>query len=165
MSAVTFLRHMVKDDETIFENLFGVSVVKELFEAFGRRVEVKKVALQSMYSVPWVMNSQSCQCMRCDSSFGVLRWKHHCRGCGFLVCHSCSTSKTAIPELCETAGSRVCKSCHPTKKESCTSIQLEKTLKETPDSPESVTSADTVVEAYQTGSEDHLDLESAFSSE
>lgn len=164
MSAVTFLRHMVKDDETTFESLFGVNVVKEMFEAFGRRVEVKKVALQSMYSVPWVMNSQSCQCMRCDSSFGVLRWKHHCRQCGYLVCHGCSTSKTEIPELCETAGSRVCKSCRPSKKAS-TLVVVEKSLKEEPASPESVTSADTVVEAYQAGPEDHTDLESAFSSE
>ena len=65
-----------------------------------------------MYSVGWVMDGVSDFCMRCDTPFGtLLKRKHHCRICGYLICNECcSPKKIEIPALagCEKV-SRVCK--------------------------------------------------------
>jgi hypothetical protein len=112
MSSVDVLRHIVKEEEKTLNTIFGVNVQTEVVELFGKKLEVKKAALQSRYTVAWVLNDQSCGCMRCDNNFGLLRWKHHCRQCGYLVCHGCSPSLVVIPEINEgKLGSRACKTC------------------------------------------------------
>jgi hypothetical protein len=115
MSTVFILRHMVKEDENTLNAVFGVEVLSEHLQRFGKSVEIKKAALQARYVVAWVLNNQSSCCMSCDKNFGLLRWKHHCRKCGYLVCHACSPSTTAIPELNEVNGSRICKTCEKPK--------------------------------------------------
>lgn len=106
--------------------VFGVNVQTEMFHMFGRQLEIKKAALQARYAVAWVLNDQSSGCMSCDKKFGMLRWKHHCRQCGHLVCHSCSPNVTEIPELNETKGSRTCKSCVSAKTGSFMTIPMKK---------------------------------------
>lgn len=148
MTTIAILRHMVKNEDKNLSTLFGVSVLTEVFESFGRKLEIKKVAIQSRYSTAWVLNDQSCHCMRCDSSFGMFKWKHHCRGCGFLVCHGCSSTKIVIPELNEGKGSRVCKRC-TTKENSTMYMNSPEDLvkKEVPPTPDSTTSVLTDVES------------------
>jgi hypothetical protein len=131
MSTVFILRHMVKEDENTLNKVFGVEVLSEHLQRFGKRVEIKKAALQARYVVAWVLNNQSSCCMSCDKTFGLLRWKHHCRKCGYLVCHACSPSTTAIPELNEMNGSRICKGCEKPKSGSF-AIVVEKKLPSSP---------------------------------
>eukprot|EP00658_Telonema_sp_P-2_P074207 TRINITY_DN6339_c0_g1_i5.p1 TRINITY_DN6339_c0_g1~~TRINITY_DN6339_c0_g1_i5.p1 ORF type:complete len:446 (+),score=49.88 TRINITY_DN6339_c0_g1_i5:316-1653(+) len=38
----------------------------------------------------WEHNDSRTSCGRCGFGFGLFRWKHHCRGCGVLLCHECS---------------------------------------------------------------------------
>ena len=47
----------------------------------------------------WVEDCDANSCMRCGSDFGILRWKHHCRYCGKVVCGDCSKEKRFIPCL------------------------------------------------------------------
>lgn len=42
----------------------------------------------------WVSDDVSDHCLICCSEFSFFNRRHHCRGCGSLVCNSCS-SKTA----------------------------------------------------------------------
>jgi hypothetical protein len=43
------------------------------------------------------------RCMMCSAAFGLLRWKHHCRLCGNLICHDCSSTVTVVATLPEDA--------------------------------------------------------------
>jgi hypothetical protein len=61
-------------------------------------------------------------CQQCGVHLGLLRWKHHCRGCGEVLCTSCCTYPTIVPygELCDKRPKRVisrkpqkcCFACH-----------------------------------------------------
>ena len=162
MSTVSFLRYVVKDDKTAYESVLGVDVVKEVFEAYGRQMEVKKIALKSSYGVPWVMNNQSCRCMRCDSKFGLTKWKHHCRGCGYLVCNGCSIYKATFTGIKEKEGSRACKTCHLRAKGIMKAPPVVvKTSKEDVHSLHSLSSASTEVADYN----HHNDVESVLTCE
>ncbi|KZT53222.1 hypothetical protein CALCODRAFT_60388 [Calocera cornea HHB12733] len=39
----------------------------------------------------WVPDQKAPACMRCGKPWTVLRWRHHCRLCGSVVCADCST--------------------------------------------------------------------------
>lgn len=103
-----------------------------MLKVFGKTLEVKKAALQARYTVAWVLNNQSQGCMSCEKKFGLLRWKHHCRQCGHLVCHTCSPSTTAIPELSEKNGSRVCNNCCKKTKTGSFAVAVEKNAPSSP---------------------------------
>lgn len=81
----------------------------------GCRSISQDAAAMTFYSVPWVLNSQSCACMSCEAAFSRSRWRHHCRICGFLVCNNCSKRRVQInigDSLLERRGSRVCDRCY-----------------------------------------------------
>eukprot|EP00456_Euglypha_rotunda_P047013 TRINITY_DN3747_c0_g1_i1.p1 TRINITY_DN3747_c0_g1~~TRINITY_DN3747_c0_g1_i1.p1 ORF type:complete len:294 (+),score=44.56 TRINITY_DN3747_c0_g1_i1:148-1029(+) len=44
----------------------------------------------------WVPDSAVTKCMRCDQKFTLMRRKHHCRGCGAVVCAECSGYKLML---------------------------------------------------------------------
>eukprot|EP01031_Cornospumella_fuschlensis_P026061 gene26061-31468_t len=60
--------------------------------------------------VGWVINEDVKYCMECTASFGVLKRPHHCRKCGNIICHKCS-SMTTLQELQNLGVVRVCTSC------------------------------------------------------
>jgi hypothetical protein len=96
----------------------GISYGTDSMELFGEIVEVKRVmvANQVDYTVGWVMDNQTNSCMRCNSQFSMMTWRHHCRSCGFVICKSCGDKKlnfTAFEEE-SPAGSRVCRPCYNT---------------------------------------------------
>lgn len=83
---------------------------------FGKRRTIKTARLvqeplDDRYPISWVFNDQYGSCMVCNASFGVLRWRHHCRGCGYLICADCGPYFRKIPALKETRGSRLCTVC------------------------------------------------------
>jgi hypothetical protein len=48
----------------------------------------------------WVPDSQVTVCMVCQvTKFGMIVRKHHCRGCGMVICWKCSLVQPAQPEL------------------------------------------------------------------
>jgi hypothetical protein len=67
----------------------------------------------SSYSVGWVIEEKITHCMICDTEFGILNWKFHCRSCGYVVCGTCSPYSVPIPECAEAGevSSKVCCNC------------------------------------------------------
>ncbi|KAI7870796.1 hypothetical protein BDF14DRAFT_1769854 [Spinellus fusiger] len=60
----------------------------------------------------WVNDEDVFQCGSCNSSFGPLRRRHHCRNCGNIFCHNCSTRSVPLPQLgYGTKPARVCNGC------------------------------------------------------
>lgn len=60
----------------------------------------------------WEPDSSRDECGRCGASFGLLRRRHHCRGCGVLLCHGCCLYSELPEEFGYGAvAQRVCRWC------------------------------------------------------
>eukprot|EP01065_Artemidia_motanka_P027546 TRINITY_DN32735_c0_g1_i1.p1 TRINITY_DN32735_c0_g1~~TRINITY_DN32735_c0_g1_i1.p1 ORF type:complete len:569 (+),score=75.59 TRINITY_DN32735_c0_g1_i1:114-1709(+) len=77
-----------------------------------RRVDAPLVALAELAPQPvWKPDYASQQCEGCAASFSVFLRRHHCRGCGWLFCGSCSRHRTVLPLQGLTGKVRVCTWC------------------------------------------------------
>ncbi|KAF8983464.1 hypothetical protein BGZ46_010217 [Entomortierella lignicola] len=64
------------------------------------------------YSAPiWVPDHSVSRCMICTEEFGFYRRRHHCRACGKVVCHSCSTRTILIKSTDSEKVGRACDDC------------------------------------------------------
>lgn len=65
------------------------------------------------YNAPvWVPDQSATRCMICSEEFGTLfRRKHHCRACGKVVCHSCSSRTILIKGAHSEKVGRACDDC------------------------------------------------------
>ncbi|KAG0306876.1 hypothetical protein BGZ98_001529 [Dissophora globulifera] len=65
------------------------------------------------YNAPvWVPDHSAMRCMICTEEFGtIFRRKHHCRACGKVVCHSCSTRTILIKSAQSEKVGRACDDC------------------------------------------------------
>ncbi|KAG1081947.1 hypothetical protein G6F42_022750 [Rhizopus arrhizus] len=60
----------------------------------------------------WVNDLDVAYCSLCNNAFGPLKRRHHCRNCGNIFCHDCSTRKVPLPQLgYGTKPVRVCNGC------------------------------------------------------
>ena len=58
----------------------------------------------------WIGDDEAVACMICDKKFTMINRRHHCRGCGLLVCASCAP-KRQIAEGEGTLRERRCSAC------------------------------------------------------
>lgn len=70
----------------------------------------------------WVQDSDTQSCFRCRADFGPIRRRHHCRACGQIFCHACSSKQSAIPKFGIEKEVRVCDSCYDKLKSSSSSV-------------------------------------------
>ncbi|KAG0034410.1 hypothetical protein BGZ81_004891 [Podila clonocystis] len=65
------------------------------------------------YNAPvWIPDQSATRCMICSEEFGTLfRRKHHCRACGKVVCHSCSSRTILIKAGNSEKEGRACDEC------------------------------------------------------
>lgn len=69
-----------------------------------------KVAPDRMH---WIKDEDASHCMCCRrSAFTMFCRRHHCRRCGRVVCHVCSTKRIQIPELYCDVLVRSCDDCY-----------------------------------------------------
>ncbi|KAI9478786.1 MAG: hypothetical protein EXX96DRAFT_259719 [Benjaminiella poitrasii] len=47
----------------------------------------------------WVNDIDVTYCSSCNSPFGPLKRRHHCRNCGNIFCHDCSARNVPLPQL------------------------------------------------------------------
>ncbi|KAI8386957.1 armadillo-type protein [Blakeslea trispora] len=60
----------------------------------------------------WVNDVDVHCCSCCNSAFGPLKRRHHCRNCGNIFCHECSSRNVPLPQLgYGTKAVRVCNGC------------------------------------------------------
>uniref|UniRef100_A0A336LL81 CSON013644 protein n=1 Tax=Culicoides sonorensis TaxID=179676 RepID=A0A336LL81_CULSO len=61
----------------------------------------------------WVVDDDAGICMCCNKAiFTLLTRRHHCRRCGRVVCHTCSSKRVLIPELYADVLVRACNDCY-----------------------------------------------------
>lgn len=66
------------------------------------------------FSAPvWIPDAGVSMCMMCRKEFNVIRRRHHCRGCGKVVCGPCSMQEVPLKYLSGKKG-RVCTECYDT---------------------------------------------------
>lgn len=83
-----------------------------------RRIYVKCSDSKKLSEVGWVINDKLSFCLECLKEFGL--WgRHHCRGCGQLVCSECSSHFAPLSECSELGKLRMCAKCHPWKPAVC----------------------------------------------
>ncbi|XP_072926198.1 pleckstrin homology domain-containing family F member 1 [Hemitrygon akajei] len=79
--------------------------VKQLLEQTGKTPPTDHAA-------PWIPDKMTEICMRCtQKKFSTVIRRHHCRKCGFVVCHSCSKNKFLMPQQ-SSKPLRVCTLCY-----------------------------------------------------
>jgi hypothetical protein len=44
---------------------------------------------ENLPKVGWILDESCSYCLECFTKFGLMKWKHHCRSCGDLICQSC----------------------------------------------------------------------------
>lgn len=59
----------------------------------------------------WVKDEDHLDCMHCGAEFTIFTRRHHCRNCGVLVCHNCSSRKRILPDLGYIQPVRICSRC------------------------------------------------------
>lgn len=62
--------------------------------------------------VKWVPDYVVTHCAGCNTGFGIVKRKHHCRNCGNIFCHDCSNNYTSIPLQNLVGDERVCFKCY-----------------------------------------------------
>ncbi|KAI7822010.1 hypothetical protein BC939DRAFT_195735 [Gamsiella multidivaricata] len=66
--------------------------------AAAQKQQQQPMRVVENYNAPvWVPDHSATRCMICTEEFGtIFRRKHHCRACGKVVCHSCSSRTILI---------------------------------------------------------------------
>eukprot|EP00669_Euglena_mutabilis_P003670 TRINITY_DN14683_c0_g1_i1.p1 TRINITY_DN14683_c0_g1~~TRINITY_DN14683_c0_g1_i1.p1 ORF type:complete len:350 (-),score=68.89 TRINITY_DN14683_c0_g1_i1:75-1124(-) len=59
----------------------------------------------------WVSDEAVFQCLACQTPFGLFNRKHHCRVCGHIFCHFCSSRSLPMPAP-SYESVRVCDNCY-----------------------------------------------------
>ena len=54
-----------------------------------------KFTVPARMPVTWIPDCRVRRCFGCNIEFSMLRRKHHCRSCGRIFCHSCSSYRVA----------------------------------------------------------------------
>eukprot|EP01090_Pellita_catalonica_P015405 TRINITY_DN4177_c0_g1_i1.p1 TRINITY_DN4177_c0_g1~~TRINITY_DN4177_c0_g1_i1.p1 ORF type:complete len:1133 (+),score=222.54 TRINITY_DN4177_c0_g1_i1:341-3400(+) len=59
----------------------------------------------------WVPDKDTSKCQMCNTTFNMIKRRHHCRNCGKVVCGACSSKKRRVAKLKEKE-KRVCNFCY-----------------------------------------------------
>ena len=71
----------------------------------------QRAAALSARAPRWVPDEFARACASCGRDFGLLRRRHHCRGCGEIFCDDCCSARVAMPHIGYTEPVRACSAC------------------------------------------------------
>ncbi|CAG8571969.1 8799_t:CDS:2 [Cetraspora pellucida] len=77
-----------------------------------RKYSYKKCVVDNYHAPIWVPDAEADRCMNCSEVFTLFLRKHHCRACGKVVCHTCSTRNFVIPGSSERED-KIARACDP----------------------------------------------------
>eukprot|EP01059_Diplonema_ambulator_P035776 TRINITY_DN8583_c0_g1_i1.p1 TRINITY_DN8583_c0_g1~~TRINITY_DN8583_c0_g1_i1.p1 ORF type:complete len:374 (+),score=190.08 TRINITY_DN8583_c0_g1_i1:42-1124(+) len=80
------------------------------WDAEGKEAELAR--LRSLAEKEWKNDKETKTCKNCNTKFGLLTRKHHCRGCGDVFCDKCTNSRIAMPHLGYMNKERACTPCY-----------------------------------------------------
>ncbi|XP_016386310.1 FYVE, RhoGEF and PH domain-containing protein 4-like isoform X2 [Sinocyclocheilus rhinocerous] len=86
----------------------------ETFKSAFKDVEVTDLKISELgkRAPRWIRDNEVTMCMRCKEAFNALmRRRHHCRACGYVVCGKCSDYKAPL-EYDGNRMNKVCKDCN-----------------------------------------------------
>lgn len=117
-----FMPTSQSSSHTYHEVMSGATTVHPGLEAFynGAQVPSGQDVFRRLQSRPstWTPDEGVKRCQGCNTTFGFITRKHHCRECGGLFCANCSKEKREVQmpairpgKTAETGLLRVCKSC------------------------------------------------------
>lgn len=82
-------------------------------------------------SPAWIPDDDAHKCSLCDNSFNLLNRRHHCRGCGNVVCGNCSRHTARLPQYgLQSKEERICDVCNKTQGEIETTFHRASDLKQ-----------------------------------
>ncbi|XP_063926655.1 zinc finger FYVE domain-containing protein 9 isoform X2 [Zophobas morio] len=58
----------------------------------------------------WIPDAEATSCLHCEQKFTVIKRRHHCRACGYVLCSKCCNLKYRLEYLEDVA--RVCNKCY-----------------------------------------------------
>ncbi|XP_067928545.1 early endosome antigen 1-like [Watersipora subatra] len=76
----------------------------------GRENQSLQIKTTKAQARRWVEDEDVLDCTNCAKSFNVRVRKHHCRNCGNIFCHDCSSKQLQLP--ISSKPSRVCDNCY-----------------------------------------------------
>jgi len=101
------------DDDNAYDDMHYLDEVAYIL---GRKRWVRRLYCRlkdkAFCGVGWIINEDVSNCMICAAGFGYTLFRHHCRGCGNLICNTCSPDRAVIFELQELGEQRVCIQCY-----------------------------------------------------
>lgn len=80
----------------------------------------------------WVPDNETTICMRCELKFSFTRRRHHCRGCGKVLCSTCCSFRSKLEYTQSSIEHRVCGNCWNFLKPS---LNEEKKISPNPNNP------------------------------
>ncbi|KAG9300246.1 hypothetical protein G9A89_011319 [Geosiphon pyriformis] len=86
--------------------------ITEKREPQEREDSYRKRIVENYHAPVWVPDTTTDRCMNCSDEFSLFRRKHHCRACGKVVCHACSTRTFVIPG-CSESDDQIVRACDP----------------------------------------------------
>eukprot|EP00930_Biecheleria_cincta_P027329 TRINITY_DN19206_c0_g1_i1.p1 TRINITY_DN19206_c0_g1~~TRINITY_DN19206_c0_g1_i1.p1 ORF type:complete len:1342 (+),score=219.43 TRINITY_DN19206_c0_g1_i1:55-4026(+) len=67
-------------------------------ESEGAQLLSRCPSVSTVWSAaPWVPDEAASTCMSCSKAFSFIRRRHHCRGCGRLLCNACAPRTFRMP--------------------------------------------------------------------
>jgi hypothetical protein len=99
------------------ENYEVTHIQEEKTITGGRMTRVRRIFVNgpdsgAYASLGWILAADIDNCGICGAPFGLWTHKHHCKGCGNIVCASCSPDDVIIEELEQCGPKRVCNQCY-----------------------------------------------------
>jgi hypothetical protein len=73
-------------------------------------IKSRSVAWLGKQAPVWIPDGDATSCLHCDMKFTVIKRRHHCRACGYVLCSKCCSLKYRLEYLDEAA--RVCNKCY-----------------------------------------------------
>ncbi|CAH8620020.1 unnamed protein product [Schistosoma mattheei] len=92
------------------EQEYSLSEMAAVVNSSKLEAESLRESHSAFSDAQWANDSENPNCFLCQSPFNVSRRRHHCRNCGLIFCHECSSRKMTLPSSAKPV--RVCDTCH-----------------------------------------------------